>query len=406
MRHSPAAPATAAAAPGASRAGGRCIRRRRPTRRGRADTSTCCVPFAHFFRTHRHGLQGPATTPPSASNGGQPATTSARRRTASWRASTTPTSAEEPDADLEDARDQRARDVLSDREEAPPCTTSSPTTSARGAGPDGSFRPPPGWDEGFEFRAARAPRGRPTMPTSAEFFSSIFGNAESRRHGRRAWGGGARGPAYREKGEDHHAAIEISLEDALNGAQRRVALRPQVIDEQGRPHFETRTLDVQGRPACGRAGSSASAGKAFGHGGEPAGDLYLEVLFPAFLSATAHQARRPLHDAARDAHRSRARRLEASGADARRRASRRRRHWGGRAAAWSCASRSVDCPASRPATSTCCSRIAPSPANTDAARAYEQLAKAARLSSRANISRRLTMWATRLRGDRRRCRDR
>ena len=83
---------------------------------------------------------------------------------------------------------------------------------------------------------------------------------------------------YRERGEDHHAAIEISLEDALNGAERQLSLRAQEIDDQGRPRLVDRTLDVK-IPAGVRPGQYIRlAGQGLpGHGGEPAGDLYLEV---------------------------------------------------------------------------------------------------------------------------------
>ena len=83
---------------------------------------------------------------------------------------------------------------------------------------------------------------------------------------------------YRERGEDHHAVIEISLEDALHGAERQLTLRAQEIDAQGRPHLVNRTLDVK-IPAGVRPGQYIRlAGQGLpGHGGEPAGDLYLEV---------------------------------------------------------------------------------------------------------------------------------
>jgi curved DNA-binding protein len=90
--------------------------------------------------------------------------------------------------------------------------------------------------------------------------------------------GGMGGGGFRGKGEDHHAAIEISLEDAINGAERPISLRAQVFDDQGRPRIEQRTLDVK-IPAGIRPGQYIRlAGQGLpGHGGEPAGDLYLEV---------------------------------------------------------------------------------------------------------------------------------
>lgn len=162
-----------------------------------------------------------------------------------------------------------AKDVLSDKEKRAAYDQLADRV-ARGGNPDGGFNPPPGWDEGFEFRRGPA-QGPSDQAEFSDFFSSIFGNA-----GRGA-GGGQRAP-YREKGEDHHAAIEISLEDALHGAERQISLRAQEIDAQGRPHLVNRTLDVK-IPAGVRPGQFIRlSGQGLpGQGGEAAGDLYLEV---------------------------------------------------------------------------------------------------------------------------------
>jgi curved DNA-binding protein len=158
---------------------------------------------------------------------------------------------------LGDPRKRAAYDQLADR-------------VARGGSPDGGFHAPPGWDEGFEFQGS--PGGAAGTADFSEFFSSIFGAREG--------AGGAGGPRapFRARGEDHHAAIEITLEDALHGAQRQLSLRAQVVDDQGRPRFETRMLDVA-IPAGVRPGQFIRlSGQGLpGHGGEPAGDLYLEV---------------------------------------------------------------------------------------------------------------------------------
>ena len=121
--------------------------------------------------------------------------------------------------------------------------------------------------------AAAPAQGPADHAEFSDFFSSIFGN----RAGMGDGSGGPRTP-YREKGEDHHAAIEISLEDALHGAERQLSLRAQEIDAQGRPQLVDRTLDVK-IPAGVRPGQYIRlAGQGLpGHGGEPAGDLYLEV---------------------------------------------------------------------------------------------------------------------------------
>ena len=184
-----------------------------------------------------------------------------------------PDVSKEADADAKMRDINEARDVLQDKEKRAAYDQLADHV-ARGGSPDGGFRqPPPGWDEGFEFH--RGPgQGPADHADFSEFFSSIFGN----RGGMGGMGGGAQRGPYRERGEDHHAAIEISLEDALHGAERQLSLRAQEIDDQGRPHLVNRTLDVK-IPAGVRPGQYIRlAGQGLpGHGGEPAGDLYLEV---------------------------------------------------------------------------------------------------------------------------------
>jgi curved DNA-binding protein len=179
-----------------------------------------------------------------------------------------PDVSKEADAETRMRDINEAKDVLGDKEKRAAYDQLADRV-ARGGSPDGGFAPPPGWDEGFEFR--RGPNAGPADHAEfSDFFSSIFGHA-----GRGA--GAARGPA-REKGEDHHAAIEIALEDALNGAERQISLRAQVVGADGRPRLETRTLDVKIPPGVRPGQFIRLNGQGLpGHGGEPAGDLYLEV---------------------------------------------------------------------------------------------------------------------------------
>jgi len=185
-----------------------------------------------------------------------------------------PDVSKEPDADRKMRDINEARDVLQDKEKRAAYDALADRV-ARGGSPEGGFHPPPGWDEGFEFH--RGPHAGPSDHADfSEFFSSLFGDAMRRGGGRGA------GAAPRGRGEDHHAAIEISLEDALHGAERQISLRAQVVDEQGHPRFETRTLDVR-IPAGVRPGQFIRlTGQGLpGYGGEPAGDLYLEVRIAA-----------------------------------------------------------------------------------------------------------------------------
>ena len=179
-----------------------------------------------------------------------------------------PDVSKEPDAEARMREVNEAKDVLTDAEKRAAYDQLADHV-ARGGTPDGSFNPPPGWDQGFEFH--RGPRQGPADHADySDFFSSIFGD--------RARGGGAGRHEYRERGEDRHASIEIPLEDALHGAERQITLHAQVLDEQGRPRLEDRTLHVK-IPAGVRPGQFIRLGGQGlpGYGGEPAGDLYLEV---------------------------------------------------------------------------------------------------------------------------------
>ena len=178
-----------------------------------------------------------------------------------------PDVSKEADAEKRMRDINEANDVLRDKEKRAAYDALADRV-ARGGHPEGDFQPPPGWDTGFEFH--RGPgQGPADHAEFSDFFSSLFGEAERRGAARRN---------YRARGEDHHAAIEISLEDALNGAEREITLRAQEIDAQGRPALKTRTLSVKIPPGMHPGQFIRLAGQGMpGHGGEPAGDLYLEV---------------------------------------------------------------------------------------------------------------------------------
>ncbi len=128
------------------------------------------------------------------------------------------------------------------------------------------FRPPPGWDAGFEFSGGDDGAGA----DHSDFFEALFG-----RQGR----AGARAQR-RAQGEDHHAKVLIDLADAYQGAQRGISLRLPVLDAQGRIAMRERRLDVV-IPKGIRAGQHLRlAGQGGpGQGGGAAGDLYLEIAF-------------------------------------------------------------------------------------------------------------------------------
>jgi curved DNA-binding protein len=133
------------------------------------------------------------------------------------------------------------------------------------------FRPPPDWDAGFEFSGG----GYTTADEAgfSDFFESLFG-----RGGGFHAGGFAHGPRTRGRGEDHHSKIEVSLEDAFNGATLSLQLQVPEYDPQGRLTSKSRKLQVKipSGVTSGKRIRLAGQGGA-GHNGGPAGDLFLEV---------------------------------------------------------------------------------------------------------------------------------
>jgi curved DNA-binding protein len=148
------------------------------------------------------------------------------------------------------------------------------------------FRPPPDWASGFEFRGG--PRGgrqgaRYSSGTAedvfedegySDFFSSLFGGAAAGGAGPFSSAGGRRSRA----GRDHHAAIDIDLEEAFGGTTRTLELKRPKLKPDGTLEVEPHTVKVT-IPAGVTEGQLirlAGQGEA-GPGGGRAGDLYLEV---------------------------------------------------------------------------------------------------------------------------------
>ena len=133
------------------------------------------------------------------------------------------------------------------------------------------FTPPPGWDAGFEFQGGGF-TGQDSVHFS-DFFETLFGS--------RSGFGSQRDGVYRKhggRGEDHHAKILITLEDAWSGGARNLTLKVPDIDASGHLRNQAKTLKVN-IPEGIREGQKirlTGQGGA-GSGGQPNGDLYLEV---------------------------------------------------------------------------------------------------------------------------------
>jgi len=189
-----------------------------------------------------------------------------------------PDVSKEPDAQERMREINEANDVLRDKEKRAAYDQLAAEVSAGGQG----FAPPPGWDRGFEFSGG--PGGGAQDADFQDFLSALFADAARRRggqgHPHGAGPGRAQGAPHRVRGEDHHAEIEISLEDSFHGATRELTLRSVQVDAEGRPQMVSRTLSVK-IPAGIREGQMIRlAGQGMpGEGGGESGDLFLTVHF-------------------------------------------------------------------------------------------------------------------------------
>ncbi len=173
-----------------------------------------------------------------------------------------PDVSKEPDAEARMREVNEAYAVLSDAEKR-----AAYDQLGRGFRPGEEFRPPPGWDAGFEFSGPGFSGAE--AADFSDFFAELFGRMR-----------GAPGGAFRMRGEDHHAKILLDLEDAYAGVVRQISLRVPRIDPQGRVALDTRTLNVKIPQGVHEGQIIRLAGQgAPGMGEAKPGDLLLEVQF-------------------------------------------------------------------------------------------------------------------------------
>jgi curved DNA-binding protein len=132
------------------------------------------------------------------------------------------------------------------------------------------FRPPPDWDEGFEFSGAGFDGDASQF---SDFFETLFG------HGAAA-GGRRRAGGFDIRGEDRHAKVLIDIEDAFQGGTRAISLRAPELDASGHVVTNDRTLNVRIPKGVKQGQRIRLSGQGSpGIGNAPAGDLYLEIEF-------------------------------------------------------------------------------------------------------------------------------
>jgi curved DNA-binding protein len=136
------------------------------------------------------------------------------------------------------------------------------------------FRPPPGWADGFEFRGSPGGGFRQTYEDEggfSDFFSTLFGGGSP-------FAGAGTRSARSRAGRDHHARLDLDLEEAYRGGTRTLDLKRPELKPDGTLELRAHTVrvtipagvtDGQQIRLGGQGEASTSGGKS--------GDLYLEV---------------------------------------------------------------------------------------------------------------------------------
>jgi len=132
------------------------------------------------------------------------------------------------------------------------------------------FRPPPNWDEGFEFKGGGFSGG--DAGAFSDFFEQLFGRAGFHPSGREQHGSHMRG-------QDSHAKIYIDLEDSIRGSTRNISLSTPEMDAQGYVKVKHRSLNIKIPKGIKPGQHIRLSGQGDAGSGGKAGDLLLEIAF-------------------------------------------------------------------------------------------------------------------------------
>ena len=129
------------------------------------------------------------------------------------------------------------------------------------------FRPPPNWNEGFEFKGGGFTES--DSGTFSDFFEQLFGQANHSSHG-----------GNHVRGQDSHAKIHIDLEDSFRGNTRNISLSTSEINAQGKIELKHRNLNIKIPKGINAGQHIRLAGQGNpGAVSAQAGDLFLEIAF-------------------------------------------------------------------------------------------------------------------------------
>jgi curved DNA-binding protein len=131
--------------------------------------------------------------------------------------------------------------------------------------PGEEFRPPPDWQFEFDDRGAAAGRGG---GAHSDFFENLFGGLGGR---------GGRG-GFRSRGLDTAAQVDVTLEEAFHGTTRTLSLQRLEREKDGRvrPRNQQIQVKIPAGVTDGQQIRVAAQGEP-GAGGEPPGDLFLQL---------------------------------------------------------------------------------------------------------------------------------
>lgn len=135
------------------------------------------------------------------------------------------------------------------------------------------FKPPPDWDQGFEFHGGGYTEADPEA--FSDFFESLFG-----RGGFTQGGFHRGGQQFHAQGQHTYARIAIDIEDSYTGRKRQITLKHSELGPDGRPVVKERKLNVTIPKGVTEGQQIRLAGQGEpGMGEGKPGDLFLEIVF-------------------------------------------------------------------------------------------------------------------------------